>query len=819
MKPAAVLLLAVLGTFAAIPAAAAVDSDGDGVPDSLDNCTLAPNPDQFDADGDGYGNRCDGDLNNNGVVNAQDTTLFRNRLGTSDPVADLNHNGTVNAQDTTIFRGLIGKLPGPAAAALGLTARPSNTTCVAPPRPTAGTTAATVNAYPTAPAFQEPTKILQAPNDPSRWYVLERRGRVAVFSISNPASATTYLDITNRVNSSAPEGGLLGMAFHPDFPQVKEVYLYYTGLTGGRFDGTLSRIVLDNATAPVSVVEQVLLTVTKPATNHHGGDLAFGNEGFLYLGTGDSGGAGDPLNASQDPTALRGKMLRINVQGVAWPNPGYAIPASNPFAANPRCGPDGNAAACPEIFAWGFRNPWRWSFDRPTGQLWLGDVGQDDREEVDLVQPGGNYGWRCREGTLPYDTSACGTTGFIEPVIDYPRTDGSSVTGGFVYRGTALPGLAGRYVFADYVQGTIWALQTDAQGRTSKVLVVDTPFLISAFGVDAANELYVLDYGGGRLHRLVPAGNPVPDTIPANLAATGCVSAADPTKPASGLIPYGVNAPFWSDGAVKTRYLALPNGSTIDIGPISGGTGGDWTLPPGSVLMKNFALGGLPIETRLLMRHPDGVWAGYTYEWNVTGTAATRVIGGKTRSVNGQTWIYPSESQCLQCHTAAAGFALGPETAQVNFHFIYPDSNRTANQLATLASIGLFSAALPGAPATLPVVPDPADPSVSLANRARAWLHTNCAQCHQPGGPTPAAMDLRYSTPLAATNVCNVLPQAGNLGIANARLIAPGSAARSVVIGRINRRDAQGMPPLGSTLVDTAGVALLTAWVNSLTGC
>lgn len=815
LPPCLGIILALAST-----ASFAADSDNDGIPDATDNCTLHANASQLDANGDGIGNRCDPDFNNNGIVDSQDGALFKAAFGSTQfPDRDLNGNGIVDSQDGAISKGWFGKAPGPYAAALGLDARPVNTTCIAPPRPTGSGSIATLNAYPTAPAFNGPVKILQAPNDPSRWFVLEKQGYVKVFPVSNPAATSTYLNIANLVNDSSGESGLLGMAFHPNFPGTPEVYVSYIGVPGGPFVSKLSRFILDNPVAPVNVVEQVLMTINKPTGFHHGGDIAFGNDGFLYLAVGDGGDTYDPLNPGQDTTTLLGTMLRINVLGVAWPSPRYTIPSTNPFAANPVCGPNSNALPCPEIYAWGFRNPWRWTFDRPTGQIWLGDVGQDAREEINLVSLGGNYGWRCREGTLPFDMSGCPTGGFVEPVIDYGRSDGSSVTGGFAYRGTALPNLVGRYVFGDFVEGSIWALQPNGQGGYTKQTIANTNFLISAFGIGTDNELYVVDFNGGRIHRLVPGGAPVPDTIPTNLTDTGCVNPANPTQPATGVVPYGVNATFWSDGATKTRYLAIPNGATVNIEAINGSAGGDWTLPNGSVIVKNFALNGLPVETRLLMRHPDGIWAGYTYEWNAAGTHATRVIGGKSRSVNGQMWIYPSENDCMRCHTPTAGFALGAETAQANGHFIYPGTNRTSNQLATLAAIGMFSAPLPGAPATLPALADPTDTSQPLANRARAWLHTNCANCHQPGGPTPSNMDLRHSTALAATNICNVVPQAGDLGISDARLIAPGNAARSVVIARVNRRDAQGMPPLGSTLVDFAAVSLLTAWVNGLGGC
>ncbi len=802
----------------------AADQDGDGVDDDSDNCTLVANPGQCDSDADGYGNHCDGDLNNNGAVNAQDTGLIREQLGLPSVgpdynPADLNCSGSVNAQDTALFRGLLGLPPGPAAHAFGLDARPANATCIAPSRPTGDAQVGTADAYPTAPAFNAPTKIIQAPGDGSRWFVLEKGGLIRTFNVANPAVVTNWLDFRSKVNADS-EGGMLGMAFHPDFPATPEVYVSYTGNPGTSMVSKISRVILDNVTTPVSITEQVLRQVDQPATNHNGGDIAFGPDGFLYVGLGDGGGAGDTQNYARNPTRLLGKMLRINVLGVAFPSPGYTIPSTNPYAANPRCGPAANALPCPEIYASGLRNPWRWSFDGPTGQLWAGDVGQGAWEEVDVIELGGDYGWRCREGAHSYNSSGCPAGGLTEPVTEYAHSGGNaSITGGFVYRGAALTALQGRYVFADFNSGRIWALQGDGQGGYANDELVDTPYNISAFGTDAARELYFADYGNGRIRRLIAAGTATPDTIPASLGDTGCVLTGDQRQPAPGLIPYGVSAPFWSDSAAKTRYLALPDAATIDVAPISGNAGGDWDLPPGSVLVKNFALNGLPIETRLLMRHPDGVWAGYTYEWNAAGTQASRVIGGKVREVGGQSWIYPSEGECMSCHTQAAGFSLGLTTAQLNGPLLYPATGRTANQLATLEHIGMLSAPLPAPPAGLPKLPDPADASQPLASRARAWLDTNCAQCHQPGGPTPSGMDLRYATTLAATGTCNALPQAGDLGTSNARLVAPGDAARSVVVARMGRRDANGMPPLGSALVDPAGVALLTAWVNSLPGC
>jgi uncharacterized repeat protein (TIGR03806 family) len=298
------------------------------------------------------------------------------------------------------------------------------------------------------------------------------------------------------------------------------------------------------------------------------------------------------------------------------------------------------------------------------------------------------------------------------------------------------------------------------------------------------------------------------------LSATGCVNPQNPGQPASGLVPYEPAAPFWSDNATKERWLAIPNGTSI-----GRGADGDFSFPNGTVLMKHFRLNNQLVETRLFMRHPDGDWAGYSYEWNAQRTDATLVQGGKTATVGSQSWIFPSGNDCLTCHTAAAGFSLGLDAAQLNRALTYASTGRTANQLHTLDAITMFTTPL-GDPALQPSMPDPFDTSAPLAQRARAYLHTNCAQCHRAGGPTPSPVDLRYSTLLSATNACGAQPQSGDLGLgAAARIIAPGSAANSVLVARMNRRDSSGMPPLASSIVDQQGVALLQQWINSLSTC
>lgn len=219
------------------------------------------------------------------------------------------------------------------------------------------------------------------------------------------------------------------------------------------------------------------------------------------------------------------------------------------------------------------------------------------------------------------------------------------------------------------------------------------------------------------------------------------------------------------------------------------------------------------------MQHEDGQWAGYSYEWNASGTDASLVLGGKVVNINGQEWIYPSGTECMQCHTVAAGFSLGLETAQLNGDMTYPQTGRTANQLITQDAINTLAEPLSDTPDNLPRLVNPADTSAPLDARARAYLHSNCANCHQPGGPSNVNLDLRHTTAFANMNICDVIPQNGDLDIADARLVAPGAPAQSVLLQRMMRRDALGMPPLGSKRVDEAGAALIEEWISSIGSC
>jgi uncharacterized repeat protein (TIGR03806 family) len=647
--------------------------------------------------------------------------------------------------------------------------------------------------------------MAQLPGDASRFYVIERAGMVRVFdNVIDPPSSAVVADLRARVNSEAGgEAGLLGLAFHPDVLTNRYVFLSYTGFITPGVNSELRTIVSRFTMAADFLTldpgsEKEIFTVDQPYANHNGGGIAFDAEGYLVIGLGDGGSGGDPGNRAQNPNSLLGKFLRLDVDN----GDPYSIPPTNPFAT------DGGA---PEIYALGFRNPWRWSFDRQTGELWAGDVGQGNWEEVDQVVLGGNYGWRYREGAHCYNpSSGCPTAGLIEPVAEYSHSFGQSITGGYVYRGADLPELQGKFLFADYVSKRVWAVGTQPGDQMTELFIATAN--IPSFAQDESGELYIVGYDGG-IYKLVRAsGTPPPAPLPAMLSQTGCFESTDPKRPGPGLIPYDVRAPLWSDGAQKERHLALPDGAKIQVNE-----DGDWVFPPGTVLTKTFLLGGKRVETRLFMRHPDGVWAGYSYEWDDAETNATLLDDGKTKTVGSQTWTFPSRTDCFRCHTAAAGYALGLETGQLNHPLTYAATGRTSNQVATLEAIGLFESGL-GTKDTWASYPDPQGAG-ALEPRARAYLHANCSMCHRPGGGGGGAHDLRYATSFADAKLCNVSPSGGDFGVAGAKLVVPGTPGQSLVSLRMHFLGTGRMPPLASAVVDTEGTSVVDGWITSLSAC
>ena len=369
------------------------------------------------------------------------------------------------------------------------------------PTPTTPHTALlpTLNAEPAFPnlEFRGLTNLVQPPGGDDRLFVTEQPGRVLAFANGPEVSEVdVVLDLRDQVNDSGSEEGLLGLAFDPGFSDNGHLYVYYSASNPrrsvvSRF--TMVRAGYGGAADPQS--ELVLLEVEQPYPNHNGGQLAFGPDGYLYIGLGDGGSGGDPQGNGQNVTTLLGSILRIDVSNASPAEP-YRVPEDNPFWDD--------ETARGEIWAYGFRNPWRFSFDPVTGDLWTGDVGQNRFEEIDLVVRGGNYGWNVLEGTHCFSPkTGCDQAGTAPPVLEYPINGECSVIGGYVYRAAAIPSLAGAYVYGDYCSGNIYALRYEEQGVAGNREIADTGHRITSFGVDQAGNLYVLTQRSG-VFRLAP---------------------------------------------------------------------------------------------------------------------------------------------------------------------------------------------------------------------------------------------------------------------------------------------------------------------------
>lgn len=656
--------------------------------------------------------------------------------------------------------------------------------------------------------FDRPVYLTGAGDGSGRVFVVEQAGVVRVLEGGeDPARSRVFLDITERVSRRGNEEGLIGLAFHPNFKRNGEVFVHYSA-SGEEPVGILSRFRLDKQDTsrldPAS--EEILLRQPQPWRNHNGGMIEFGPDGYLYIPFGDGGSANDPNGNGQNLKTWLGSMLRIDVDQ-SDEEFAYGIPPDNPFLM----GPDG---ARPEIYAFGFRNIWRFSFDRETGELWAGDVGQNKIEEIDLVVMGGNYGWKRFEAESLFDaTTRLTLEPAIDPVSSYERSEGISITGGYVYRGARFPSLQGTYFYGDYASGNIWSVRPGEGGEYETDFVCRSGRSIASFGEDDEGELFVCSFDGG-IYRVVPSDGPE-DTFsdwPERLSETGLFTWEERrAQPAPHLVAYEVNASFWSDKAEKTRFIVLPEGTSLGYQ-----AEGAWDVPVGATLIKHFrgkeGRGTRDLETRLIKRTAKG-WEAATYVWD--GKDARLAPWGQqfelwTRA-GVQSWHAPSSSECASCHVDATGFPLGIKTAQLNLN-----REDGTNQISALAAAGHVQ--LPGDfnPDTAERFVDPRQADAPIEERARVWLDVNCAMCHQPDGPGNATIDLRNSRSLPDTGLVGAQAGQGELGLQDAMLLAPGAPARSLLLHRIRTVGDGRMPPIGSNLVDEEAVELLSTWIEGL---
>ena len=740
-------------------------------------------------------------------------------------------------------------------------------------------------------AFTEPVCLATPPGETQRLFVCQKGGLLRVVSnvlATNP-TATTFLDLPavltprGETLSTSGEQGLIGLAFHPSYATNGYFFIFYSVTKGGTTFERLSRFRVQpgNPALADAASELILLEQADDYDNHNGSALHFGPDGYLYVSLGDEGNQNDAGGNSQKITKdFFSGILRLdvdkkpgNLEPSAHPNPAestpavnavkryetspgsgvflaaYSVPVDNPWVHTNQGGSwtgslNGSAIAAgslpyvrSEFWAIGLRNPWRMSFDPPTGELWVGDVGSNTREEIDVVTKGQNLGWAYREGTIagpkagaPANFTTLYSAG---PVYDYAHGtgtfQGNSITGGFVYRGTRFAGLVGAYIFADYVSGNLWTLRRNPAAAPTVERIAGEGGIV-AFGQDPSNgDVLMANLSSGKIRRLV-TGTPS-NSFPITLSATGLFASLADLSPNPGLLPYTVNLPFWSDHAIKRRWFTIPDG----VSKIGWTRDGAWSFPGGQIWVKHFDMPlsrsnppqpGDPvtpskrIETRVLVKNATGAY-GVSYRWNEAGSEATLVPDEgvdfdlnltQNGSAYTQRWHIPSRSECMSCHTPQGGFSLSMNSRQFNLSNTI--NGFVGNQIELLQQAGYFANA-PEPANVLPRHVRQSETAYPLEARVRSWVDVNCAYCHQAGGTAgTAAWDGRVTLPLEQTGI--LLGNASNNG-GNPlnKLIVPGDPAHSIILNRTAASNGfTRMPPLGSNELDQNSIAMLTDWIQ-----
>jgi glucose/arabinose dehydrogenase len=719
----------------------------------------------------------------------------------------------------------------------------------------------TGTAWRTTPAlgeltFDNPTGLAEAPGT-GHVFVLEREGRVYAADRVSPLEKKLVLDLSS-VTQGNQDLGLLGLAFHPEFGQASSpsagyMYLHYAHTDSpapspvpldhptqsrlSRFTVDLTTLVADPAS------EQVLIAQSDEQLWHQGGGMFFHpSDGFLYLSVGDEGDSECRLgNCQRIDRDLFSGVLRIDVDSrggdvshpiVRQPESGttanYFIPNDNPFVGEP--------GVLEEFYAIGLRQPHRMTFDAVDDITWIGDVGQNLREELDVLAPGANFQWNFLEGSVSHEAMTAMPLGvWTDPVLQLERSESTCVIAGPVYRGAAFPELTGKLIFGDFFFGSVWALDYDYDGSSISVLgrerlltnMLGRTGTISSFGTDLAGELYILAMGRGARIQQLERGNAA-DALPARLSGVGAFDDLAALRPIPELEPYSVESPLWSDGTFKERWLRLPSGSQIAFAP-----DGAWRFPEGTVFVKHFELAlderapeqRRRLETRFLVAARNERYYGVTYRWNADESDAEPLLEGQEEVLQiigpdgvarEQTYFYPGPNDCLVCHNADAGYVLGVRTAQLNAP--RAGTGNTSSQLVDWAARGLLDTPIDDALATtLPRSRPLGDATHPAEERLRSYWDSNCSMCHGPVTSIRSTWDARATTPLASQGIIGgsltgeaELPE-GSL------VVTPGDLERSAMWQRaISTDPALRMPPLGRRAVDTAYVALLEEWIGGL---
>lgn len=669
-------------------------------------------------------------------------------------------------------------------------------------------------------SFAEPCELVAVPGT-NRLLVIEVKGKLYTFE-NKPSDENLQPELFADVTQLDPGFfRVYGIAFHPKFGDPKfpdQRYCYISYVLNGRTpQGTrISRFKVTDTDPPTVDLTSEQIVLTWLGGGHNGCHLQFGPDGMLYISSGDGGDSfpADGHNTGQDISDLLASVLRIDVDH-ADGNKLYRIPADNPFVGQPK--------ARGEVWAYGLRNPWKMCFNPADGSLWVGDVGWELWEMIYRIERGGNYGWSLTEGKQPVHRERVrGPSPILPPTVEHDHTEARSITGGYFSQTDRLPELRDTYVYGDYVTGKIWGVKWAGGGVTKKEELVDTTIAIVSFGLDQNGDVLILDYGG-TLHRLKENPRRAQNAnFPTKLSETGLFADVKNDVPAPGVIPYQINAEPWADGTTAKRFVALPGGARlttyektdVQIGLIKG----EFQFPTDGVLAKTIYLemeAGKPesrrrVETQVLHYDVD-TWKAYNYVWNDEQTDAAlapdvssdrafiikdeKAAGGQRQ----QTWHHASRTECILCHTTRAASIHG---------FRYPQ----LQNLSSLASLEIFAEPLPEKIAAYPVI---TDPRRTLEERARAYLHINCAHCHRRGGGGSASFDVQYEIPFDKTRL-DTRPTQGTFNLHGAHVVTAGDPYRSVLYYRMAKLGHGRMPQFGSNVVDAAGLKLVHDWIASL---
>ncbi len=648
--------------------------------------------------------------------------------------------------------------------------------------------------------FEQALDIAYLP-EAERMFLAERRGKI--WSVpadlgASPDGKELCADLATFIPNFF---SLYGITFHPRFAENREVFLFYVDANGTADGSHIARFRMRPGSWELEPESREVL-ISFGSGGHNGGHLKFGPDGMLYFLVGDLEvpSPPDPRNTGQDLSDLASSVIRIDVDQ-RDPGLAYRIPPDNPFLDV--------EGARPEIWAYGFRNPWKLCFHPERGDMWVGDVGWELWELIYQVKRGGNYGWSITEGPQPIKPNqSFGPSLISPPAVTHSHVEAASITGGYFYGGDRTPGLKDAYLYGDYVTGKAWALWHDGENVQAHEEIADTGLKIVSFGEAKDGEVVFLNWDPPQtLYRFVenPA-EPGEAPFPRMLSETGLFQDTAEAVPNLGVYPFKIQAPMWQDGATADYWIGIPGDGTIgalyqerrDVPLLR------FNKPEGTVLVKTLFLQGKRVETQLL--HFEGFWNGYSYRWNAEGTDAELVAKeGEDHQIGDVPWHFSARAECMRCHSGNFNRMLAFVPGQIN----------RDDQLERFHELGLIDQRFVRATEFQKIV-DPYAESEPIDLRARSWLHANCSHCHRVSGGGSVAVQMDAQCPPELMDLIDVEPMKGGFGLDAPKLIAPGQPHNSVLYYRAATSGVGHMPMVGARTIDEPGVEALRQWIVSL---